>query len=51
MLITGIAPFDGDNDAEIIKSITKGKYDKNNKKLIKCSNELQDLLSKLFQLI
>ena len=49
MLITGIAPFDGDNDAEIIKSITKGKYDKNNKKLIKCSKYVQDLLSKLLE--
>ena len=49
MLITGIAPFDGENDAEIIKSITKGKYDKKNKKLIKCSKYVQDLLSKLLE--
>ena len=49
MLITGIAPFDGNNDKEIIKSIQKGKYDKNNKKLIKCSSYVQDLLSKLLE--
>ena len=49
MLITGVPPFDGKNDKEIIHSIQKGKYDKNNKKLLNYSKDVQDLLSKLLE--
>jgi len=50
MLITGIPPFDGKNDKEIINSIQKGIYDINNKKLLKYSKDVQDLLSKLLEI-
>ena len=49
MLITGVPPFDGKNDKDIILSIQKGKYDKNNKKLLNYSKDVQDLLSKLLE--
>lgn len=50
MLIVGRAPFDGDDDDEIIEKIRKGKYNSNNKKLLACSKEVQDLVKRLLDM-
>lgn len=50
MLIVGRAPFDGDDDDEIIEKIRKGKYNSNNKKLLACSKEVQDLVKRLLDI-
>lgn len=50
MLIVGRAPFDGEDDDEIIRKIHSGKYDKKNKKLLRSSPEVQDLVLKLLEL-
>ena len=49
MTLAGCAPFDGDNDQEIIKSIKIGKYNKNDERFVKHSPEVKDLLSKLLE--
>ena len=50
MLIVGRAPFDGDDDDEIIEKIKKGTYNTNNKKLLACSKEVQDLVKRLLDI-
>ena len=49
MTLAGCAPFDGDDDKEIIKSIKIGKYNKNDERFVKHSPEVKDLLSKLLE--
>ena len=50
MLIVGKAPFDGQNDEEIIENIEKGEYNSKHKKLLNSSFEVQDLLKKLLEI-
>ena len=47
MFIVGHAPFDGCDDDEITDSITKGVYKKTDKRWIKSSKEVKDLIQKL----
>ena len=47
MMLSGKAPFDGDNDEEIYQSVRKGKYDFDNEKWDEISNEAKDLIKKL----
>ena len=47
MLIVGRAPFDGEDDDEIISRIKIGTYNTKHKKLLDKSPELQDLVKKL----
>jgi calcium-dependent protein kinase len=49
MTLAGCAPFDGEDDHEIIKSIKIGKYNKNDERFSKHSPEVKDLLSKLLE--
>lgn len=49
MLATGKAPFDGKDEEEIKKKVTKGKFDKSNPKFSSRSKELQDLICKLLE--
>ena len=49
MTLVGVAPFDGKNDEDIIKRIKIGKYNKNNERYVKHSEEVKDLLSKLLE--
>jgi len=49
MIIVGKAPFDGENDEEILENIKTGVYDYKNKKLLSTSKECQDLISKLLE--
>jgi len=50
MLLVGHAPFDGETDEDIIKSIKVGVYKKNEERYIKGSEELKDLISKLLKM-
>ena len=50
MLIVGKAPFDGQNDEEIIENIEKGEFNSKHKKLLNSSFEVQDLLKKLLEI-
>ena len=47
MFIVGHAPFDGCDDEEITENITKGVYKKSDKRWIKASKEVKDLIQKL----
>ena len=49
MTLAGFAPFDGDNDEEIIRRIKLGKYNKNDQRYVKHSQEVKDLVSKLLE--
>ena len=49
MTLAGFAPFDGDNDEEIIRRIKLGKYNKNDQRYVKHSQEVRDLVSKLLE--
>ena len=49
MTLEGCAPFDGEDDHEIIKSIKIGKYNKNDERFSKHSPEVKDLLNKLLE--
>ena len=49
MMLVGRAPFDGKDDEEIIENIEKGQFNKNHRKLIAASREIQDLVSKLLE--
>ena len=49
MLIVGRAPFDGQNDEEIIENIEKGEFNSKHKKLLNSSAEVQDLVKKLLE--
>ena len=50
MLIVGHAPFDGKNNREIMDKIKMGKYQKDEKRWLKASNEVKDLIEKLLVL-
>ena len=47
MFIVGHAPFDGCDDEEITNNIHKGVYSKSDRRWIKASNEVKDLIQKL----
>ena len=47
MFIVGHAPFDGCDDEEITNNIQKGVYRKNDRRWIKASKEVKDLIQKL----
>ena len=47
MMLVGRAPFDGKNDEEIIYKINSADYNSNEPKLLKHSEEVRDLVSKL----
>ena len=47
MTLVGRAPFDGVTDEEILKNIKNKEYNNQNPKLLECSEEVRDLLSKL----
>ena len=47
MFIVGHAPFDGCDDEEITENIAKGVYKKTDKRWIKASKEVKDLIQKL----
>ena len=47
MFIVGHAPFDGCDDEEITSNIQKGVYRKNDRRWIKSSKEVKDLIQKL----
>ena len=47
MFIVGHAPFDGCDDEEITGNIQKGVYRKNDRRWIKASKEVKDLIQKL----
>ena len=47
MMLSGKAPFNGDNDEEIYQSVRKGKYDFDNEKWDEISNEAKDLIKNL----
>ena len=47
MFIVGHAPFDGCDDEEITNNIHKGVYRKNDRRWIKSSKEVKDLIQKL----
>ena len=47
MFIVGHAPFDGKNDIQIIESIKKGVYLKNEKRWKNSSKEVRDLINRL----
>ena len=49
MALVGRAPFDAETDKKIIEKIKTEKYNKNEKNLLNCSKEVQDLLSKLLE--
>ena len=50
MLLVGHAPFDGETDEDIIKSIKVGVYKKNEDRYLKGSEELKDLISNLLKM-
>ena len=47
MFIVGHAPFDGCDDEEITSNIQRGVYRKNDRRWIKASKEVKDLIQKL----
>jgi len=47
MFIVGHAPFDGCDDEEITSNIQRGVYRKNDRRWIKASREVKDLIQKL----
>ena len=49
MTLVGRAPFDGKDDEEIIKKINSVDYNKNEPRLVKHSEEVRDLVSKLLE--
>ena len=49
MFLVGRAPFDGENDEEIIQNIKKGSFNSEHPKLLSSSPEVQDLLKKLLE--
>ena len=49
MTLVGVAPFDGKADEEIIRRIKIGKYNKNDSRYVKHSEEVKDLVNKLLE--
>jgi calcium-dependent protein kinase len=50
MILVGRAPFDGEDDDEIIEKIEKGEFNRNHRKLVSASPEIQDLVNKLLEI-
>jgi calcium-dependent protein kinase len=50
MLLVGHAPFDGETDNDIIKSIKVGVYKTNEERYVNGSEELKDLITKLLKI-
>ena len=50
MMLVGRAPFDGEDDEEIIANIEKGQFNRNHRKLVNASFEIQDLVNKLLEI-
>ena len=50
MILVGRAPFDGEDDEEIIEKIKKGEFNRNHRKLLSASPEIQDLVNKLLEI-
>ena len=49
MLLTGEPPFGGSNESEILKNIQTGFYNLEHPRIMRCTNEARDLLSKLLE--
>ena len=49
MTLTGVPPFDGETDEDIISRIKIGKYNKNNKRFLEKSSEVKDLVNSLLE--
>ena len=49
MTLTGVPPFDGETDEDIISRIKIGKYNKNNKRFLEKSQEVKDLVNSLLE--
>ena len=49
MSLTGVPPFDGETDEDIISRIKIGKYNKNNKRFLEKSPEVKDLVNSLLE--
>ena len=47
ILLSARPPFGGDNDTEIMKRVTTGKYDLTNQPFDQCSKEVKDLIKNL----
>ena len=47
LLIVGSFPFEGGNPTETLNKIRKGKFNTNNEKFLKSSEEVQDLIKQL----
>ena len=49
MLLCGVPPFDGEEEEEILRSISRGKYDTSSEAYQKLSNNAKDLITKLLK--
>lgn len=49
MLVTGLAPFNGPDDAEILEKIKEGVFDKSNERYQNASPEVKDLIDRLLE--
>ena len=49
MTLTGVPPFDGENDEDIINHIKIGKYNKTSKRFLSHSQEVKDLVNSLLE--
>lgn len=49
MFLVGKAPFDGEEDDEILMKIKQGKFNTKNTKFLNSSKEVQDLIKKLLE--
>ena len=49
MTLTGVPPFDGENDEDIINHIKIGKYNRTSKRFIEHSPEVKDLVNGLLE--
>ena len=49
LLIVGSFPFEGGNPTETLNKIRKGKFNTNNEKFLKSSEEVQDLIKQLLE--
>ena len=49
MTLTGVPPFDGENDEDIINHIKIGKYNQTSKRFLSHSQEVKDLVNSLLE--
>lgn len=49
ILLSGVPPFNGDDDSEILKQVELGKYDLNSEHFFNVSNEAKSLIKKLLE--